>query len=200
MSRKGKGHISWSMNSFIFPSEWKTETEQWTVLWDMSFFFSSETRIDGTIHYPRNWSINSLTPRALHDFMMWNTYSESHETMIEQKVFLSYWSTLGIQVQLSGSVFISVYILHVLAMFLQFWAPWQNCSGSSYRVLLSPGNIFKITNLDQNEVYLYIFFSRKMTFTVLWFKPSGSSVQHRCLLPAPSVGWRDKNSLLRQKR
>ena len=65
------------MNSFIFPSEGKMETRSPLG----ALFFASETRIPGTIDDPQNWSINSLTPSALHDVMMWNTDNKNHKTL-----------------------------------------------------------------------------------------------------------------------
>lgn len=61
------------------------ETEQQTVLWDMSFSFSSETGIPGTMQI---LSINTLTPSAVHDLMMWNYNNKNHETMTRLWKFL----------------------------------------------------------------------------------------------------------------
>ena len=45
------------------------------------YFFSSEDQVPGTIRDPQNWSINSLTPSALHDVIMCNTDNKNHKTM-----------------------------------------------------------------------------------------------------------------------
>ena len=76
-AEREKGDILWSVNSFIFPSEQKHK-----VLWGMCFF-SSKNQVPRNIDNPRNGSINSLTPSAWHDIMMWNTNNKNHKTMTE---------------------------------------------------------------------------------------------------------------------
>ena len=71
MIKKGEG--KWSVDSSYLSLWAEMVTEQRTVLQEMSFFFSSGTDT-------QNWSINSLTPSALHDAMMWNTNNKNHKT------------------------------------------------------------------------------------------------------------------------
>lgn len=59
--------MSHDLQSFIVPSENKKQnSEKSSVICS-----SSETGIAGTIDNPRNWSISSLTPNALHDVHIW---------------------------------------------------------------------------------------------------------------------------------
>ena len=44
--------------------------------WDMQFFFSFEKQVAGMLSSYKNWSINPLITRAVHDVMMWNTNSK----------------------------------------------------------------------------------------------------------------------------
>lgn len=63
MSRKEKNGMSHDLQSFIVPSENKKQNNEKSSV----ICSSSETGIAGTIDNPRNWSISSLTPNALHD-------------------------------------------------------------------------------------------------------------------------------------
>ena len=63
--QNGKKSTSCDLQTdFIFPLEWKMETQS-----PLGYVVLILFREPGT----RNWSINSLTPSALHNVMIWNT-------------------------------------------------------------------------------------------------------------------------------
>lgn len=76
--RGEKRDILWLANSCIFPSEWK-----WKVLWGMQFF-SSEKQVPGKSDVHGTGAL-TLSPRTLHDVMMWNTDIKNHKTMTTRK-------------------------------------------------------------------------------------------------------------------
>ena len=73
--------VLWLPSSFIFPSELETEMEQRSLLGYIVLFLFWE-RYTKTINNARNWSINSLTPSAPHDVMMWNTDNKNPKILM----------------------------------------------------------------------------------------------------------------------
>ena len=75
MQQNRNGPPKDSQGSFIR----KMEMEQWSFLEPVAHFFSSDAG-NGTVNNLWNYTINSLTPSALHDVMLWNSDNKDHKT------------------------------------------------------------------------------------------------------------------------
>lgn len=63
--------------SFPLTGKWKRNSEGF---WELSYISSLLRQVNGTVDNPRNCSIHSLTPSALHDVTVWNTGNQRHTT------------------------------------------------------------------------------------------------------------------------
>ena len=80
MSRKGKGGRFVTCEQFYLSLWTENGNRIVKIFWEL---FSSENQVPGNIDNPWNWSTYSLTPRALHDVVIWYTDNKNHKTVTQ---------------------------------------------------------------------------------------------------------------------
>ena len=148
----------------------------------MQSFFTSEAGILRTIDDPRNWSIDSLTPSALHDVMIWNTNNKSHKSMTFHPLF-----------HITTSRFIYIYNIYI---YIQTIINMNYTH--SHRYIYIYRYVQLLTTLPQHQI------SSWYTLNIpifLHYPPSGPrplSKNSSTERFTPSRSWKDPNSFSQQ--